>query len=146
MAARRRSRIRAVQVLYQADMRRQDVEESIEAFYSSLHTGENDNPDEDQEGRAQPDRFMERLVRSTTARIAELDQLIQKHSEHWRVERMSAVDRSILRLAVYEIVSDSVPPAVAIDEALEVARRFSGDDSVRFINGVLDAVRKDVQK
>jgi N utilization substance protein B len=70
--------------------------------------------------------------------------MIGSHSEHWRLERMPAVDRNILRLAVFEMTGTQTPPAVVIDEALELARRFSGEASVAFINGVLDAVRRQV--
>ncbi len=116
-------------------MRKQGVEESAGAFYDPLFYGEEEG------GEApEPDRFMERLVKGAMERAVEIDQRISAHSEHWRLDRMSAVDRNILRLAVYEMLEGSTPPAVVIDEALELARRFSGEDSVAFINGVLDAV------
>ncbi|MGH9778912.1 MAG: transcription antitermination factor NusB, partial [Candidatus Acidiferrales bacterium] len=71
------------------------------------------------------------------------DALIAAHSEHWKLERMAAIDRNLLRLAVHEMRTRAdVPPAVVINEALEIARRFSSADSVEFINGVLDAIRK----
>jgi transcription antitermination protein NusB len=75
--------------------------------------------------------------------LAEVDEQISKHAEHWRMERMPAVDRNILRLAVYEIKRGGTPAAVAIDEALELARKFSNEESVQFVNGVLDAVHKE---
>jgi N utilization substance protein B len=70
----------------------------------------------------------------------EIDSQISQKSEHWRLDRMAAVDRNLLRLAVFEMTGLGTPPAVVIDEALELARQFSGDESVSFINGVLDAV------
>ena len=74
-----------------------------------------------------------------------IDRLLGVHAEHWRLERMSAVDRNILRLAVSEFLTRSdVAPAVAINEALEIARRYSTDESVGFINGVLDAIRREL--
>jgi N utilization substance protein B len=73
-----------------------------------------------------------------------IDERIQQHAEHWRLERMPTVDRNILRLAVYEMMRMPTPPAVVIDEALELARQFSGEESVHFVNGVLDAVRRDL--
>ena len=88
--------------------------------------------------------FARELVAAATERAAELDQLITASSRNWRLERMSRVDRNILRLAVYEMNELKTPPAVVIDEALELARQFSGEESVAFINGVLDAVRRDV--
>ena len=67
-----------------------------------------------------------------------------KHSDNWRMERMPAVDRNIIRMSLFEMLHGGTPPAVAIDEALELARRFSGDESVSFINGVLDALRREI--
>jgi N utilization substance protein B len=125
-----------MQVLYQWDMRKQPWEEAVESYYESVGSP-------DGETRLARDEFMERLVQGTVERCAEIDARIVKHSEHWRLERMPAVDRNILRLAVYEMDWVQTPAAVAIDEALELARRFSGDESVPFINGVLDAVRKE---
>ena len=86
---------------------------------------------------------MEELVEGTVAKIAALDERISKHSDNWRMERMPAVDRNIIRMALFEMLHGGTPPAVAIDEALELARRFSGDESVAFINGVLDALRRE---
>ena len=76
--------------------------------------------------------------------IASIDDRITRHAEHWKIPRMPAVDRNILRLSVYEMLHTETPAAVAIDEALELARRFSGEESVHFVNGVLDAVRREL--
>ncbi len=76
---------------------------------------------------------------------ADLDRRIETKSEHWKLERMPTVDRNILRLAVFEMTKSSTPPAVVIDEALELARQFSGEESVSFINGVLDAVNRELR-
>ncbi len=73
-----------------------------------------------------------------------LDRRITQHAEHWRIERMPSVDRNILRLAVYEMMHSDTPAAVVIDEALELARRYSNEESVQFVNGVLDAVHRDL--
>jgi N utilization substance protein B len=75
--------------------------------------------------------------------VGSIDKIISDKSANWRIERMPAVDRNILRLAVYEMSDLKTPPAVAIDEALDLARQFSGDESVAFINGVLDAVSRE---
>ena len=136
MASRRQSREHAVQILYQWDMRKQPIEESIEAFYSSLYT-------EESAARPPRDEFLEELVRGTVERTSEIDALISGHAEHWRIERMAAVDRNILRLAIYEMRHTATPTAVVIDEALELARRFSNEESVHFVNGVLDAVHRE---
>jgi len=136
MAARHRSREHALQILFQWDMRKQPVEESIAAFYGTLYS-------EESAVRPERDEFLEQLVRGTVEKAGEIDALISGHAEHWRIERMPAVDRNILRLAIYELRNTETPPAVAIDEALELARRFSTEESVQFVNGVLDAVNKE---
>jgi N utilization substance protein B len=135
--ARHRSRQRAVQVLYLWDIRKQPLDDAIEAFYSTLSTEEADEPK-----RTAPDPFMEALVRGTAEKAHELDKSISQKSDHWRIERMPAVDRNILRLAIYEMRELGTPAPVVIDEALELARQFSGEESVGFINGVLDAVKR----
>jgi N utilization substance protein B len=140
MPARHRSRQRALQVLFLWDQRRQAIDEAISSFYETLSS------EEDQPHRAAPDQFMETLVRGASENSSEIDRLITQKSEHWRLERMPAVDRNILRLAVYEMNETETPAPVVIDEALELARQFSGDESVSFINGVLDAVHKGAPK
>jgi N utilization substance protein B len=139
MPARHRSRQRALQVLYQMDMRQQPADEAISAYYETLYS-------EEEPEKPDPDSFMEALVRGAASQAAGIDRQIVSKSEHWRLERMPAVDRNILRLAVYEMREQGTPTAVVIDEALELARQFSGDESVSFINGVLDAVRRDIQQ
>jgi N utilization substance protein B len=124
-------------VLFLADIRQQPADAAIRAFYESLHSADEDDPP------PIPDPFMEELVHGTIAAIDDIDKRIAGHSEHWRMERMPIVDRNVLRLAVYEMTSVGTPAPVVIDEALELARRFSSEESVAFINGVLDAVRKD---
>lgn len=151
MAARHRSRQRALQVLYQWDMTKRPVDDAIRAFYDTLRAegapGEpaEESSDEDagvsSDGR---DEFMEELARGASAMAADIDHRIAEKSAHWKLERMPIVDRNILRLGIYEMSRRDTPPAVVIDEALELARQFSGEDSVAFINGVLDAVHKDI--
>ncbi len=140
MPSRHRSRQRALQVLFQVDVRKQPVEAAIHAYYDSLYSEEF----EDREGAAlAPDSFMEQLVEGTSARAAAIDRRISEHSENWRLERMPAVDRNILRMAIFEMTERLTPPAVVINEALELARRFSGEESIPFINGILDAIRRE---
>jgi transcription antitermination protein NusB len=87
------------------------------------------------------------LVTGTIERVSEADELIGTHARNWRLERMAAIDRLVLRLAIYELLArPETPPAVVINEALELARTFSGEEPVPFINGVLDAVRKSLAK
>jgi N utilization substance protein B len=140
MPARRRSRQRALQVLFQCDARTMPVEESLTFYYETLFSGE-----EDPDGEPVPldaDPFMEALARGTLARRPELDSLISHRAENWRLERMPLVDRNILRMAIYEMKYEGTPPAVVIDEALELGRRYSEEEAVPFLNGVLDAVRR----
>jgi N utilization substance protein B len=136
MPARHRSRQRALQVLFASDYGSKSVEDAISAFYETLGS------EESEPQRTPPDPFMETLVRGTSAKAAEIDRRIAASSEHWRLERMAAVDRNILRLAVYEMTDTETPAAVVIDEALELARQFSTDESVSFVNGLLDAIRR----
>jgi N utilization substance protein B len=136
--SRHRARERALQILYQCDMRQLPVEESIRLFNESLRS-ESEEP-----VRLRDDSFVESLVRGTIERQSDIDEMIRRHLQHWRLERMASVDRNILRLATYEMLATATPPAVVIDEALELARRFSNDESVQFVNGVLDAAHKEI--
>ncbi len=135
MAARHRSRKRALQVLFEWDMRGEPVDQAISNYYNTLYS-------EESETRLKPDRFMEELVRGTVEKAPQIDAQIQTRAEHWRLERMPVVDRNILRLAIFELMQNTVPAPIVIDEALELARQFSGEESMSFINGVLDAVRR----
>jgi len=115
------------------------VEHAISSFYDTLYSGE-----EETELRPERDAFMEELAVGASQMAPEIDRRITAKAAHWKLDRMPAVDRNILRLAVYEMKTGTTPPAVIIDEAIELARQFSGDESVSFINGVLDAVHKEL--
>jgi N utilization substance protein B len=151
MAARHRSRRRALQVLYQWDMTKRPVEEAIRAFYDTLDADKiaeepMEEADEDEETPAPGrDPFMEELARGASEMAPDIDHRIAEKSAHWKLERMPVVDRNILRLGIYEMSRQDTPAAVVIDEALELARQFSGEESVAFINGVLDAVHKEIR-
>jgi transcription antitermination protein NusB len=136
MPSRRKSRQRALQILYLWDARRQPLPEVIDAYYDTLYSEE----------RPERDPFAADLVHGVVDHLAGIDERIARHAEHWRMERMPAVDRNVLRLAVYEMVHGGTPAPVTIDEALELARRFSSEESVQFVNGVLDAVRRDLSQ
>jgi N utilization substance protein B len=154
MAARHRSRQRALQVLYQWDMTKRPVDEAIRAFYDTLDADqlaedpmEEKDDDAEEEQSASPsgrDEFMEELARGASEMASDIDHRIAEKSAHWKLERMPIVDRNILRLGIYEMSRQDTPAAVVIDEALELARQFSGEESVAFINGVLDAVHKEM--
>jgi N utilization substance protein B len=91
--------------------------------------------------------FAMTLADGVAARVGDLDPVIAEATEHWRVERMNVMDRLVLRLAVYEFLHEPATPGkVIINEALELARTFSGDESVRFINGILDGIRRKLQR
>ena len=135
MAARHRSRQRALQVLYQWDMTKRPVAEAIAYFYDTLYS-------EETEEQPERDEFMEALVKGTSEMAGDIDHRIAQKSENWKIDRMPIVDRNILRMAIYEMSREETPAAVVIDEALELARQFSGEESVSFINGVLDAVHR----
>jgi transcription antitermination protein NusB len=136
MGTRRKSRELVLQMLFQADMGKQTPEEVRHTFWR-----EHDSAEGDVRG------FAEDLFRVATDRTAEIDVLIERHAEHWRMERMATVDRNVLRSAVAELMGfPSTPRPVVINEALEIARKFSSPESVQFINGVLDSVGKELEK
>lgn len=122
-------------MLYQWEVAASPLEE-VTAVYWGVHGPELGLTDRGRE-------FAERLLRGTVADLAAIDPLIAEAAVHWRLERMALVDRLILRLAVFELRQESeTPPPVVINEAVELARTFGGDDSAGFVNGVLDGVRK----
>lgn len=143
MPGRRKSRQRALQILFLWDLRKLTADEAIETYFRSLYSAELEE-ETDQEIDAQPGReaFVESLVRGTTANFESLDRLIAERAENWRLERMPYVDRNILRMAIYEMKHMGTPAPVVIDEALELARRYSEQEAIPFLNGVLDSVRK----
>lgn len=148
MAARHRSRQRALQVLYQWDMTKRPMDDAIRAFYDTLRadkTAEDKVEEPDPESQDGRDEFMEELARGASEMAPDIDHRIAEKSAHWKLERMPIVDRNILRLGIYEMSRQDTPAAVVIDEALELARQFSGEESVAFINGVLDAVHKEIR-
>lgn len=137
MAARHRSRRRALQLLFEWDMRGGAIDAAIAHFYDTLYS-------EEGEGQTRPkrDKFMEDLARGTAANAAEIDKQIESKAANWRLERMPVVDRNVLRLAIYELREQATPAPVIIDEALELARQFSNDEAIPFINGILDAISR----
>jgi N utilization substance protein B len=131
MASRRKSREYAMQMLYQWELGGNTPEQVDAAFFLERNAN------------SEVEAFARELFHGAVRDIDRLDELIRKHSVNWRLERMAAVDRSILRLAVYELLHDpETPPHAVINEALEIARRYSGEGSVEFVNGILDTVLK----
>lgn len=126
-------------MLFQWDLRRTPPEEVVQHLYSALL------PDEDHPEPQEKDAFAESLFRGVIGDLEAVDGQIAQHAQHWRIDRMPTVDRNILRLAVWEMVHTDMAPAIVIDEALELAHQFGGDESAHFVNGVLDAVRRDAR-
>jgi N utilization substance protein B len=134
MGTRRKSRELVLQMLFQADMGKQTPDLVRKTFWAQRQ-------DVDEEVRG----FAEDLFRVASDRLGEIDGLIGKHAQHWKMERMAAVDRNVLREAVAEFLGyPKTPRAVVINEAIEIARRYSTPESVTFINGVLDSVGKEL--
>ena len=134
---RRRAREAALQLLYQWEIGgRRQVDQIAETFFA--HQWPNPDPPP-----AELQAFATALARDTVDRLPTIDPLIAETAERWRPERMAVLDRLILRMAVCELLRDpQTPPAVVINEALELARTFTTEESVKFINGMLDAIRK----
>jgi len=137
MGSRRKARECALQMLFAADVAGTRPDELARNFWSELADGELD-----EEGR----EFATRLALGALAHVEEVDERIKSRAENWRIDRMATVDRNVLRLAVYEFLHEPTPRTVAINEALEVARRFSTYEATQFINGILDAIKRDLDQ
>ena len=137
MGSRRKARECALQMLFAADFADAVPEEVLKTYWVELG-------DSDVEETAR--EFASRLAAGTLSRLEILDERIRSRAEHWRIPRMAIVDRNILRLAVYEFLYEPTPRTVAINEALEIARRFSTYEATQFINGILDAIKRDLDE
>jgi N utilization substance protein B len=147
MGTRRRAREFALQILYQLDVQEQlSDDQAIGLFWRNFAaSAEAEEAEAADLGEIQP--FAEKLVRGVRQHLAELDAQIQGASRNWRLERMARVDRNLLRLALYELKHMSeVPAKVAINEAIEIAKRFGTNDSSAFVNGILDRCREELGK
>jgi N utilization substance protein B len=138
---RHRARQAALQILYQWEVGKSSIDRAIATVFDLQWP-----PDEAPPSEAVRD-FGAALARDTVERLAAMDALIADTSERWRPERMAIIDRLILRMAACELQRDgATPPAVVINEAIELARSFSGEESVKFINGMLDGIRKKMER
>ncbi len=136
MGTRRKSRELTMQMLFQGDLGKQTPEEVRKLFWNSR-----DDVDEETRG------FAEDLYRVATTRQVEIDAIIEAHSQNWRIERMPVVDRNLLRAAIAELLEyPKTPGPIVINESLEVARRYAAPESIHFLNGVLDAIARDLLK
>lgn len=132
MGKRRQSREYALQLLFQCDLNDDAPAEVLETFWS------------DQQAVDEVRRFAEALVLGVVEQGEVIDQRIRRASDRWKLERMAVVDRNVLRLGVFELSTEESPPAVVIDEAIEIAKRFGSGDSGKFIHAILDTVRAEL--
>ena len=134
MGPRRKAREFALQMLFQWDITHDSIDQIAATFF-----------DGQEESQGVVD-FARQLVTRTVEHVEEIDALIRRHAEHWRLDRMATVDRNLLRLAIQEFMFDKeIPKTVVINEAIEIARRFSAQESPQFINGVLDSIKKELE-
>ena len=124
-------------MLFAADVSQTRADELVRTYWAELGDADVEPPARE---------FATRLVTGTLARLQELDERIRSRAEHWRISRMAVVDRNILRMAVYEFLHEQTPRTVAINESLEIARRFSTYEATQFINGILDAIKRDLDE
>lgn len=136
---RHRARHAALQMLYQWEVGRTSVDEAIVTYWPGR--------EEDERLDERHEQFANDLVRGTVGRVEEIDRMLAERAQNWRVERMAVLDRMVLRLAVYELLAvPDTPARVVINEAIELARAYSGEEAVPFVNGILDAIRKDLNR
>ena len=135
MSLRRKAREYALQILFQYDLANGNIAEIMENFWK------------EKKSNSKIVSFCSQLVNGTIENINEIDRCISRHSLNWKLERMSTVDRNVLRIATYELLfSKETPPPVVINEAIEVAKKFGTEDSAKFINGILDAIRRSLEE
>ncbi|MDI6763937.1 MAG: transcription antitermination factor NusB [Thermodesulfobacteriota bacterium] len=133
MGKRRRSREFALQVLYQLEITKQG------ALQAMVQLRENFSPGEEE------DEFTKRIVLGVMEHRQEIDRLIEERSENWRLDRMTIIDRNILRIAIFELLYCSeVPPKVTLNEAIDLGKRYGSEESGSFINGILDRIQNEV--
>jgi N utilization substance protein B len=138
MGTRRKSRELAVQMLFQMDMGKQTADHVRKTFWA-------ERADVDDETRGFTEDLFRYAADTEQGHHQRIDELIEKHAANWRLERMAAVDRNVLRAAVAEMLAfPNTPKPVVINEAIEIARKFSAPDAINFINGVLDSIAKDL--
>ncbi len=139
MGKRREAREYAVQFLFQGDFNpdchKSDMDDALRLFWEEKEAGDDVKA------------FATELIQGAIAHQAEIDEMIRKYAEHWEIARIAAVDRNVMRLAIYEMLHRTdVPPVVSINEAVDIAKKFSTAESGRFVNGILDRVRKDIPR
>lgn len=135
MGRRRKAREHTLKILFQLEFENSEDEKTLSQYWKNKKV-----PGEIKD-------YGNWLIQGISSHRATIDNLIQSVSEHWRVTRMALIDRNILRMAVFELLfEENIAPAIVINEAIEIARKYSGDDAATFVNGILDAVRKKIEK
>lgn len=135
MATRRSAREWAIQFLFQNDFNPGDLEHALAEFWKHLE------PD------SKSKKFAEDIIRGVIANLAQIDALMQSYAEHWEIKRMNAVDRNVIRMALFEMLHrPDIPPVVSINEAVDIAKSFSSIESGKFVNGILDRALRDLRR
>ncbi len=133
MGIRRKAREEALRILFQYDATKDPIDEILKYYWENISSVKNNEIKE----------YAETIVKGTIEHLEEIDSKIKEVSKNWRIERMFMVDRNILRLAIFELIyRKDIPPAVAINEAIEISKIYGTEKSSKFINGILDSIRK----
>jgi N utilization substance protein B len=160
MGTRREARERAVQFLFQYDLNQpENLEEALRVFWESQRAaalaeekaearwGQTVELPAPSEEEAAVRAFAEPLIRGTLGHVSEIDEQIKKYARNWDLHRMAVVDRNVLRLAIFEMLHrEDIPPVVSINEAVDIAKRFSTEESGKFVNGILDKVKGELMR
>jgi N utilization substance protein B len=134
MGQRRKAREETLRILYRLEFDNRHSEETLSQYWENKKTNQSTR------------EYSTWLVNGIISHHTKIDTIIQNASEHWRLSRMALIDRNILRMAVFELLyEENIEPAVVINEAIEIAKAYSGDESATFVNGVLDAIRKNLR-
>ena len=134
MGRRRKSREETLRILFRLEFENTSAEKTLDQYWENKKASE------------EIKEYSNWLVKGIVSNQKKIDNIIQKVSEHWRVSRMALVDRNILRMAVFELLyEENIAPAIVINEAIEIAKKYSGDEAATFVNGVLDAIRKSLK-
>jgi N utilization substance protein B len=130
----RKAREETLRILFRLEFENKQLEKTLNQYWESKKTSE------------EIKEYSTWLVKGIISDQAKIDNIIQKVSEHWRISRMPLVDRNILRMAVFELLNEeNIAPAIIINEAIEIAKKYSGDEAATFVNGILDAIRKNLK-
>lgn len=134
MGRRRKAREDTLRILFRLEFENKQIEKTLDQYWKSKKASE------------EIKEYSTWLVNGVISDQAKIDNIIQRVSEHWRISRMALVDRNILRMAVFELLyEENIAPAIVINEAIEIAKKYSGEEAATFVNGILDAVRKDLK-